>query len=85
MKWYRRNFNLQSEVLQDDLREYFNDNISLLDLNKNSVLNSIGRIQEHEGNQSMYDSLYFPIKKTIQVFGVLLVLLGTSVSKWWPG
>lgn len=30
-KWYRSNSNLQSEVWQDDLREYFNGNISLLD------------------------------------------------------
>ena len=53
-------------------------------LNKNSVFNPIGRIQEHKGNKNTYDFLYFLIPKTIHVFGVLLVLLGTFVSKWWP-
>lgn len=44
VKWYRRNSNLQIEVWQDDLREQFNSNILLWDLNKDSVFNPIDRL-----------------------------------------
>lgn len=54
MKWYRRNSNLQIEVWQDDFRAHSNCDILLLDLNKDSVLNPISELQEHEGNQNMY-------------------------------
>lgn len=64
-------------------------NILLLDLSKDSILNPIGGLQEQEGNQNtmaeILSASIFSLQRQYKclVFSVL-VLLGTSVSKWWP-